>query len=440
MPEFVIGLSQVPLPRMTLVRQDFPAPVVADVAAAVARELDRPEIAASVRPSSRVAVAVGSRGIHGIDRITAALVRGLKARGAQVVIIPAMGSHGGATAAGQTEVLARYGVSAAAMGAEVVSAMETECVGRLRRNASGAYEPSSDERDIPVHLDRVAARDVDLVVPVVRVKPHTGFRGTVESGICKMLAIGLGKHEGCSRLHREGYGNFAELIPAAARLVLATGKIAFSLAVVENALERTAQLEAVAAQATLSREPQLLAIARALMPRILLPEIDVLVVERIGKDISGVGMDANVTGRSELGGFPDFSGPRIARIVVLGLTPATKGNATGIGHADVITEEAFRGIDRAATATNVVTSGSLRGGRIPVAIAGEDDAIRAAMSCVPGIAAADARVVRIRDTLHLCDIAVSANLLPVVASTAGCRAMGAFAGSWPPAVDDGGAS
>ncbi|MBA2479996.1 MAG: hypothetical protein H0V44_04985, partial [Planctomycetes bacterium] len=302
------------MPAMHLVHQEFPGPTLADAASEVERAFARPEIAATIRPGSRVALAVGSRGIAGIAAIVTAAVRSLRARGASVVIVPAMGSHGGGTAAGQTDVLARYGITEATVGAPVVSAMETTVVGHLRRDAAGGYAPSlGGGDDIQVHLDRIAWES-DLIVPVVRVKPHTGFRGPVESGICKMLAIGLAKHEGCSRLHREGYGNFAALIPAAAHIVLGTGRIACSLAVVENAHDRTAQIEAVRGDATLVREPQLLALARTLMPRLLMPAIDVLVVERIGKDISGVGMDANVTGRSELGLLADFAGPRIARI------------------------------------------------------------------------------------------------------------------------------
>ena len=262
-------------------------------------------------------------------------------------------------------------------------------------------------------------------------KPHTGFRGPVESGICKMLAIGLAKHEGCARLHREGYDRFARLIPAAAGPLLASGRVPFAVAVVENAAERLALVEAVPAAQVLAREPALLDLARGLLPRLLLPRIDVLVVEEMGKDISGVGMDTNVTGRSEHGHLAGFTGPDIQRIVVLALTAATKGNATGIGLADLITERAFAAIDRTVTATNVLTSGSLPGGRIPVALPSDDEAILAAASCVPGVRAGDATIVRIRNTLRLGHIAVSENLLPVVRATAGCSVVGRFDGTWP---------
>lgn len=431
MPGFVVGLDEVPLPSLRRVRQSFPSPTVADPAAAVAAELERPAIARRLRRGSRAALAVGSRGIHALAPMVAALVAGLRERGVEPVVVPSMGSHGSATPEGQRAVLARLGVDESSVGAPVISDLATRVVGWLRWDeASGAYQPAAESADgLPVHVARDAL-DADLVIPVARIKPHTGFRGEVESGICKMLAIGLGKHEGCSRLHREGYPRFPALLPAAARMVLGTGRIAFALAVVENADERTAHVEAVDGDDILAREPALLQQARSLMPRLLPREIDVLVVERFGKDISGVGMDPNVTGRAELGVPAGFDGPRIRRIVVLGLSAAAGGNATGIGMADLITEELFAGIDRVATATNVLTSGSLAGGRIPVAVPGADRAIRAALACVPGVKPQDARVVRIRDTLRLSEIAVSESLLPVVRADPAMQDLGPFDGTW----------
>jgi hypothetical protein len=315
------------------------------------------------------------------------------------------------------------------VGAPIRSAMDADAIGALRWDGAGYVraEPTA-EGAIPIHLDRLAHREADLVIPIVRVKPHTGFRGPVESGIAKMLCIGLGKHIGCSLLHREGYARFAALIPAAAAVSLATGRIPFALAVIENADEATAHVEAVAGEDIPGREPELLIRARALMPRLLLPRIDVLVIDEIGKDISGTGMDPNVTGRGELGVPAGFDGPGIARIVVLGLSAATKGNATGIGLADVITRRCAEAIDREVTYTNVLTSGSLAGGRIPVSIPGDEAAILAAASCVPGVPARDARIVRIRSTLQLGEIAVSASLLPTVAATPALSDLGRFTG------------
>ena len=403
MAELLPGLSQLRLPRMYRVRQRFHGPVVTDLAPVV-----RASLPAQLRVSGKkVAVAVGSRGIANLAVVVKALVAELKANGASVFIVPAMGSHGGGTAEGQRDVLARLGVTEESVGAPIRSSMDAVKIGA----ASG----------VEVFMDAVAFNEADAVVPVARVKPHTGFRGRYESGISKMLAIGLGKHVGCSRIHREGYDRFAELIPAAAQVVLNTGKIAFALALVENAGEAIAHVEAVSAENIMAREPELLERARALMPRLLLPEIDVLVVNEIGKDISGVGMDSNVTGRGANGPLAGFNGPKIGRIVVLGLSAKTHGNAVGVGQADIITERLFQAIDRTVTYTNALTSGSLSNGKIPVSISGDEQAILAAASCVPGVPAEKARIVRIKNTLQLEEIEVSESLLESVRGIAGCE-------------------
>ncbi len=422
MSEFQVGLSRLRLPPFYRVRQRFPTPAVADVSAAVRSAVAAPDIAGRLRPGLIVGVAVGSRGIAGIAGIIATLIGELKTRGCQVRIIPAMGSHGGGTVEGQLDVLTGYGVTAEAMGAPVINSLTTRRIGGLRFGALADDYVSDPAGEFPVPMS-ADALDCDLVVPVVRIKPHTGFRAPYESGICKMLAIGLGKHDGCSRYHREGYARFPALIPAAARIVIATGKIGFALAMVENAAEHTACVEAVPAERILHREPELLAEAKRLMPRLLLPAFDVLVVERIGKEISGTGMDTNIIGRSETGGAL-AGGPEIRRIVVLGLSEATHGNAAGLGLADLTTERAVAAIDRRITYTNVLTSGSLPAGKIPVSLPDDDTAILAATTFLPGTRPEDATIVRIRDTLHLGEILVSESLLPQVRRTAGMELIG----------------
>lgn len=425
MSEFQQGLSAVRLPTMHLVRQEFPAPEIGDVAAAVQAALSAPAIAATLTPGMRVGLAVGSRGIAGLAIIVRALIAVVQARGCTVVILPTMGSHGGATPAGQIEVLATYGVTEAAMGVPIISTMATQVIGALRWDGTDYRADPAGDLPVPVASDVLAC---DVVIPVARIKPHTGFRAAFESGICKMLSIGVGKHAGCSRYHREGYGRFPQLIPAAAAVVMATGKFPFALAVVENAAEHTARIEAVPTAAVMTREPQLLDEARSLMGRLQFPAIDVLVVERIGKDISGTGMDPNVVGRGESGPVPGFTGPAIRRIVVLALTEGSHGNASGIGLADLTTEACFQAIDRRVTYTNVMTSGSLDAGKFPIALPDEASAIRAALTCLPGTDPANAMVVRIRDTLHLQDIAVSENLLPFVAHHPAMNVLGPFTG------------
>jgi len=397
MPILSEEARSIALPRMFRVRQVFDAPRVADPAAAVVGELARPEIRALVRPGARVAVAVGSRGIRGIDRIVRAAVDGLKAAGAAPFIVPAMGSHGGATAEGQRDLIGRYGVTEQAMGVPVMSSMATTVIAET---AGG----------VPIHFSSEALA-ADLVVPIARVKPHTDFRGRVESGLCKMLAIGLAKHAGCSRLHREGFPRFAELLPEVASRVLERANVGFGIAIVENACDETAHVEAVPAADFLRRDAELLVMAKRLMARIMVPSIDVLVVQEIGKDVSGAGMDPNIMGRTVKGPLAGYDGPDIKRIVVLGLTEATHGNAIGIGAADFTVEAVVGRIDREATYANSIAAGYPESGRIPIALADEAEVLRAAIGCTPGVDIARPRIVRIRNTLDLGVIEVSEALL-----------------------------
>jgi hypothetical protein len=392
--------SHIPLPRMFKARQVFDDARLDDVAGAVAKELGKPEIRSLVRPSARVAVAIGSRGIHAIDRIARVLIDGLKTLGAAPFIVPSMGSHGGGTAEGQSQLLAQYGITEETMGVAVSSSMDTAVIGET---AGG----------VPIHLstDALAA---DLIVPVARIKPHTDFRGPIESGLCKMLAIGLGKHNGCARLHREGFSRFDTLIPEVAQRIVDHAPIGFGLAIIENAYDKTAHIEAVPACAFLSREPELLIEARRRMPRILLSEVDVLILERIGKDISGAGMDPNIVGRTALGPLPGFDGPLVKRIVVLGLSEATKGNAIGIGLADFTVRSILPQIDHEATDANCIASGNPGAGRIPIALVDEAEAVRAALSCTPNVDLDRPRIVRIGSTLELEHLAFSEALLDEV--------------------------
>jgi hypothetical protein len=397
MPVLIDEARNLPLPRMIRARQVFDAPRLDDPVATLVAQLARPEIRAMVRPGMKVAVAVGSRGIRHIDRLARALVDELKAMGASPCIVPAMGSHGGASAEGQRHLLEKYGVSESAMGVPVVSSMATRVVDHT---AAG----------IPIHFaaDALAA---DLIVPIARVKPHTDFRGRVESGLCKMLTIGLGKHEGCSRLHREGFDHFGDIVAEVASRIIARAPVGFGIAIVENAYDDTARVEAVRGSEFLAREAELLVEAKRLMPRILLPDIDVLVVERIGKDISGGGMDANIVGRNAKGILEGYEGPRIRRIVVLGLTKATAGAATGIGFADLTTRALVAEIDYEATDANCIAAGNPEAGRIPIALADEAEATRAAICCTPGVDTAKPRIVRIENTLALGHIEFSEPML-----------------------------
>jgi hypothetical protein len=406
---------------MFRVRQSFDAQRIDDIDAAVRAEFDKPHVAAKLHANMTVALGVGSRGIANIAHIVRAAVSALKARNVNVFIIPCMGSHGGATAEGQTSVLAKLGITEESARAPIRSSMDAIEIGSVK---------STHGNDVKLYMDAIAHREADTIIPINRVKPHTGFKGDIESGICKMLTIGLGKHVGCARLHREGMGVFDHLIPAAGKVVLGTGRVPLALAIVENGYEHPCVIEAIPAEQLLKREAELLDVAKDRMARLLLKNIDVLVIEEIGKNISGVGMDANVTGRGELGPMPGPNMPKIKRIVVLGLNKNSYGNAHGIGNADVITQHAFDQIDTKATWTNTLTAGSLGAGQIPVAMPDETQAIMAAASCVFGTPAERATIVRIHNTLCLTDIAVSESALPMVEQTAGCEIVGEWDGMW----------
>jgi hypothetical protein len=396
----IAGGLDIPLPKMVKVRQHFEAHRIDDVEAAVTTELARPEIAACIKPGARIAVGVGSRGVANIATAVGALVQGIKRYGGKPFIFPAMGSHGGATVAGQTELLANYGITEAQIGAPVQATMDTVIVTEM---ADG----------IPLHMDRYAY-EADGVVLINRVKPHTTFRGDIESGVVKMMVIGMGKISGASILHSEyGMDRFPDILPLAAETLMRHIPFLFGIALVEDAYDHTAIVEAIPATQLVTREKALLVRAKALMARLYFDDIDVLVIERMGKEISGTGFDPNITGRNHRG-VVGFDTVRVEKIVVLDLSNQTHGNATGIGLADVITQRLLKRIDFAVTYSNVITSAYLDGALLPIPMKTEEDAIRLAIKTVPRVKPTDVRLVRIRDTLSLSEIEVSVALLEEV--------------------------
>ena len=395
----IAGGLDVPLPRMVHVRQKFELPRVANVSKTVAEEFQRPEVRARIKPGMSIAVGCGSRGINNIAECAKQVVAELKALGAKPFIFPAMGSHGGATAEGQREVLEGYGITEEAMGCPVRSQMDVVEVGRL-------------DSGMPIYMDRLAS-EADGVVVVCRVKPHTNFRAPIESGIVKMLTIGMGKIIGATELHTQGMDMFGDLLPAAARLIMARKNILLGVAMVENAADETALIEVVPSDQIFEREPVLQARAKALMARLQFDEIDVLVVEKIGKNISGSGMDPNITGRNCRNVEWNMK-PFVKKIAVLGLTPETHGNATGVGAADVITMRLYREIDIGKTYANIITSTYLDGGAIPLIMNTDADAIRLAVKTVVRVRPEDTKIVRIPTTLEIMDIHVSEPMLPFI--------------------------
>ena len=384
-------LGAVPLPDFARVRQRIETPrAIEDVDQEVREKLREADLPSLVSPGSRIAVAVGSRGIAHLPRIVAVLVSELREVGCDPFIVPAMGSHGGATADGQAAVLAHLGVTEETVNAPVVSHMQTDVVART---ASG----------LDVHLDS-AAMQADGIIVVARIKPHTAFHGNYESGLAKMIAIGLGKQAGAAATHARGFGDMARLLPEMAREALRVAPIRLALAVLENAHDVPFKIAAVPAARILELEPQLLEEARAAMPRLPFDQIDVLVVDRIGKNISGDGADPNITGRFPT---PYASGPpSVNKQVVLDLSDESGGNANGLGTADFTTVRVARKIDLAATYPNALTSTVPGPVSIPMILPSDRYALAAALLTCNAVDR-PARVVRIVDTLHVEEFWVS---------------------------------
>ena len=372
------------LPRWALVHRSLDRTEVADVDAAVHEAMRA--VADAIRPGMRVALAAGSRGIDRIDAVVAAMVREIRAAGAEVFVVPAMGSHGGATPEGQLEVLASLGMTEERLGCEIRSSMETVELGEV-------------DGGIPVFIDRIALQEADAIIPINRVKPHTDFTGPVESGLLKMIAIGLGKQKGADTFHAQGFDAFAELIPKVAAFTLARAPIPFGLALVENGYARLRRIEAVPSGEIDARERVLRDEADAYLARLPFEQLDVLVLDQIGKDISGLGMDSNVVGRYYSG--PTGHGTSIQRIYLRDLTDETEGNAVGIGMADVVHERAVARMDPTRTYMNCVTAKTPEGARIAMTASSDRQGLDLALACCLRVDPRTARIARIRDTKHL---------------------------------------
>ncbi|NHC46698.1 nickel pincer cofactor-dependent isomerase, group 22 [Motilibacter aurantiacus] len=390
-----------PLPAVHRVRRHGRQPQEPDVAGAVRRELARAGL--SLAPGSRIAITVGSRGLHDLVELVRAAVEWLRVQGAEPFVVPAMGSHGHATAEGQQSLLVQLGVTEASVGAPIRSGMATVDLG-------------GGPAGVPVHMDALAA-EADGVLVVNRVKPHTDFHGPHESGLAKMAAIGLGNQAGAATLHALGPARLSESIVAVARAVVARGKVIGGLGVVENGRGQTAGVAWVPPQGIGgAEEAALLAEARRLLGTLPFDELDVLVVDSFGKNVSGSGMDTNVIGRRRIHGVEEPVEPRIANVVALGLTPDSEGNGYGIGLADFTTREVAASLDLHAMYTNALTAGVVGTRRValPMVLADPVSAVSAAVLTCGRAAPADVRLVRMHDTLDVADLLVSPALLPQV--------------------------
>jgi len=398
----ISGGLEFQLPNMIKIRQKFSLPKINNVYDEILKDFNDKKTNSRIKPGMTVAIGCGSRGIANISEATKAVVDFLLKCGAKPFIFPAMGSHGGATADGQVKVLADYGISEDSMGCPIKSSMEV-------------VELSKLDTGMPIYIDKHAS-EADGIVVISRIKPHTNFRAPIESGIVKMLTIGMGKIAGATELHSYGMDTFIDLLPKACAEIISKKNILFGVGLVENAADETAIAEIVHAENIFSREIELQKIAKNYMPRLLFDEIDVLVIDQIGKNISGAGMDPNITGRNS-GGVKWDVKPDVKKIVVLGLTPETHGNATGIGMADVITYEVYKDLDISKTYANVITSTYLDGAAIPVIMNTSEEAIKLAAKTVNRVKVKDLKIVRIKNTLELIHIEISENMFDIVSSS-----------------------
>lgn len=404
----------VTFPKVALVEQHIEAPLIANLPAAICDEIARLGVAAKVRPDMRICVTAGSRGIAQMPLILATVVAELKRLGAAPFVAPCMGSHGGATAEGQVEVLHSLGITEATVGCPIRASM-------------AAVQIGVTPEGIAVFQDQLAFES-DGIVVVNRIKAHTDFTGPVESGLMKMLTIGLGKHRGALSAHRNAIKRtYRVVIASMAREVIRRAPLLFGLGVVENARDETAFVKAIWPHDFEAVERELLLQAKELMPRLPFDQLDVLVVDAMGKEISGSGMDSNVLGRRIVFGEGEPDRPRITRIAVCDLTEASHGNAIGVGLADYTTQRLVDKIDRTQMYINGLTSGSPERARLPMVAAHAREATEWALMTCGAVDTATARLVRVQDTLHLSRFYASEALRPDIAADPRLEIIGEWA-------------
>lgn len=402
MPILLPEDRNVKLSKMLKVKQNFKDDRIEDVEASVSEIFAQEKISSLIHPGQKIAVAVGSRMIDRIQNIVKQIVTELKARGAEPFIVTAMGSHGGGTPEGCKRILEDFGITEESVGVPIKADMDVVKVG-------------TTEGGIDVYMDK-NAYEADMTILVNRIKPHTEFTGRYESGICKLSTIGLGRHVGCTSLHKGGTLNFDTIIPQAAKVIFDNANIGFAVGIIENAFDKVKHIEGMTKDEVFDREPELLKIAKASMPSIGIPEIDVLVIGEIGKDISGFGMDPNIVGL--IGPKAEEPGvPKIGKVIVLRLSEKSHGNACGIGLADLTTKEVYDNIDFESTYANSFACDGSFGywtEYIPIVMTDEQEAIAGAVKMLRITEPEKCRIVKIKNTLNLLEMEVSENLREVL--------------------------
>ena len=403
-------VKDIPLPRMALVSQRFEDVSINDIPSAVRKEFDRPEISSRIKKDMSIAVTAGSRGIAHIALIIKEVVWNLKRLGASPFVIPAMGSHGGGTAEGQAGVLSGFGITEDYIGAPILATMETVCIGKT-------------ENGEPVLIDKYAA-EADGIVVVGRIKPHTAFRGRYESGLFKMMAIGLGKLAGANVCHSEGFGGMAKQVEKFGNAVLRNANILFGIGIVENAFDDTALIEAVPSELIPEREPDLLMLAKTLLPKLFIQDFDILITDSLGKNFSGAGQDPNITG-SYMSPYAS-GGPSVKRYVVLDMSEESHGNPLGIGRADITTKRFFDKIDFDSAYPNALTCGLLMGVKVPLVVNNDRLAVQGAIKSLPEPCRSNPRIIRIENSSQVERILVSESLEEEIAKHPEMTLMSSF--------------
>jgi len=393
--------------HLTKIKQNFQYNSIVDIKAEVSRELLK--LRPFISQDAHIAIAIGSRGIKNLVPVVKEVVKFIKENNAHPFLIPAMGSHGGATADGQAGILAGYGISEKTIGIPVRSSMEV-------------VELAQGDSPIQVLMDKNAYQS-DGVILINRIKPHTDYHAKYESGLVKMSVIGLGNEKQASAIHRFGVYGLTTLIPSTAKQVFNTGKILGGIALVENANDDTMLVKALRTDDFFEQEPILLDIARKNMPALPVSDIDVLIIDRMGKDISGVGIDPNIIGRTKILGQEEPDKPSIKAIVVLDLSDDSKGNAIGVGLSDVISKTLYDKIDFSSTYSNAVTSSFLERAKIPIVAGSHKEAFEIALRSCGFLKKSEEKIIRIKDTLHLDEIYVSKSIMDIIEGSERIKSM-----------------
>ena len=396
--------------KMRRIMQIFEQKKIENILEEISKEFEKIRLSERIKPGMQIGITVGSRGIKNIPLIIKCVIEEVRKRGGVPFILPAMGSHGGATAEGQRKVLENYGVTEKTMGVPIKRSMDVVELGRL-------------ENGLPVYFDKVAY-EADGIVVVNRIKVHTAFKSLIESGLCKMLSVGLGNHEGASLVHYLGVKGLGDYMVDFAKVILEKAPVLCGLGILENAYDDTYRLAAAVPEDFERVDMELLKECKRIMPSLPVSDIDILIVEEIGKNISGTGMDTNIVGGIREYREGEYDPPKIKKIIVLDLTKEAEGNALGIGLADLTIRKLYDKIDFRATYENTITTTFLERAKIPIVCKTEEEALKIALKTIWNLPGTKPRMMIIRNTLNLDELYVSENIWEEIRNRSNIRPCG----------------